>query len=217
MERAYSLENKKHTPVETHTTEPKNIAEASPRYLAGVTTSALVLTCFGAIWGLQGPRIMIVITPVVTIMLLALCLATRQVVRRLPQVQEAPEEQAQGRKISRRFGSVVVGEFAAIAAAVVLLRLFNHPEYSAPVICLIVGLHFLPLASLFGVRVYVLVGAALSLLGSGALLALLVGLTFGDHWIWSVIVGLGSAGILWLAALFILIGVNTLVARGRLA
>lgn len=188
----------------TNVSEQRNIAKTSPRYLAGGTTGALVLTCFGAIWGLQGPQIMIVITPVVTVVLLALSLTTRRAVRRLPQEGETPEGQAQGQRITSRFRIIVIGEFAAIAVAVVLLKLFNYPEYIAPMICLIVGLHFLPLASLFGVRMYNLVGVALSLLGGGALLALL----FGDHWTWSVIVGLGAAGILWLASLFNLMRVR---------
>lgn len=185
-----------------------SIPATTPRYLAGVTTGALVLTCFGTIWGLQGPQIMIVITPIVTVALLALGLTTKQAARRLPQEQVAPEEQAQDQKISRHFGIAVGGEFVAIAAAMALLRLFNHPEYIAPVICLIVGLHFLPLASLFGVRVYTLVGVALSFLGVGALFALLFGFILGNLYTWSVIVGLSAAGILWLASLFILVEVR---------
>ena len=185
-----------------------NLSQTSPRYLAGVTTGALVLTCFSAFWGLQGPRVMIFITPVVTIVLLVLWLMTRRAVRRLPQEKETPEAQTQGQKTSRRFGVIVIGEFAAIVVAVLLLGIFKHPEYIASVICLIVGLHFLPLASLFGVRIYILLGIALSLLGGGALLALLFGLTLGDLWIWSTIVGLGTAGIFWLASLLTLIGVR---------
>ena len=178
------------------------LSDTSPRYLAGVTTGTLVLTCFGALWSLQGPRIMLLITPVVTVVLLVLCLTTKQTVRQLPQKPDLPEEQAQNQKVARRFGMVCAGEIAAIAASVVLLRLFKHSEYAAPVICLIVGLHFLPLASLFKVRVYTLTGVALSLLAVGALLALLFGVTFGNLYTWSVIVGLGGAGVLWLTSLF---------------
>lgn len=185
-----------------------NLSQPSPRDLAEVTTGALVLTCFSAIWGLQGPRMMIVITPVVTIVLLVLCLMTRRAVQRLPQEKETLEAQAQGQKTSRRFGVIVLGECVAIVVAVLLLGVFKHPEYIASVICLIVGLHFLPLASLFSVRIYMLVGVALSLLGGGALLALLFGLTLGDLWTWSTIVGLGTAGVFWLASLFTLIGVR---------
>ncbi len=190
-----------------------NLSEASPRYLVGVTTGALVLTCFGAIWGLQGPQVMIVITPSVTAALLVLILKTRQAVRRLPQAKESPEEQGQFQQTSRRFGIVVGIEFAAIATAIVLLMFLKHPEFTAPVICLIVGLHFLPLASLFQVRVYTLVGVALLLLGGGALLALLSGFTLGSLSEWSVVVGLSTAGILWLAALFLFVKVRRVLHR----
>lgn len=82
-------------------------ADRSPRFLVGVITRALVFTCFGAIWGLQGPRIMLIITPVVTVALLALGLTTRQAAQRLPQGQETAEERTRDQKIARRFGLVV--------------------------------------------------------------------------------------------------------------
>lgn len=179
--------------------------ESSPRDLAGVTTGALVLTCFGAIWGLQGPRIMLIITPVVTVALLGLYFTTRPMLRRLPEEKEAPEDQDQG---AMRFGMVVGIEFLSIIVAIVLLRFFKHTEFIAPVICFIVGLHFLPLASLFGVRAYALVGIALSLLGGGAMLALLFGWTLGDLFTWSVIVALGTAALFWFTAFFILVKVR---------
>jgi hypothetical protein len=187
----------------------------SPRFFVGAITGALVFTCFGAIWGLQGPRIMLVITPVVTVALLALGLTTRQAARRLPQGQETAEERARDQKIARRFGLVVGAEAAAIAVAVLLLALFKHPEYIAAVICLIVGLHLLPLASLFQIRVYALVGIALSLLGAGALLAMLFGLLLGGLWTWPVVVGLASAGVLWLASLVLLLEVRRALLRLR--
>src|SRR5579859_3497479 len=95
-----------------------NISRTAPRDLMGETTGALVLTCFSTIWGLQGPRIMIFITPVVTIVLLVLCLMTRRAIQRLPQEKETPEAQTPGQKTSRRFGIIVIGEFAAIVVAV---------------------------------------------------------------------------------------------------
>ncbi len=184
------------------------LSDTSPRYLAGMTTGTLVLTCFGALWSLQGPRIMLLITPVVTVVLMVLCFTTKQTVRQLPQKPDFPEEQTQNQKVARRFGMVCAVEIAAIVAAVVLLRLFTHSEYIAPAICLIVGLHFFPLASLFKVQVYTLTGVALSLLAVGALLALLFGVTFGTVYTWPAIVGLGGAGVLWLTSLFNLASVR---------
>lgn len=186
--------------------------KATPQYLAGITTGAIVLTVFGAIWGLQGPQVMIVITPVVSVALLIFGIITRRAVHRQLQESGLSEEQPQGQQTARRFVLVVVIESLLIFVAVILLGHFKHPEYIAAVICLIVGLHFLPLASLFGVRLYALVGIALTLLGCIALLALLLGLTFGSLWAWSIIVGLSSAAILWLSSLAILIQVRQALA-----
>ena len=191
------------------------ITEMSPRYLVGLTSGALVLIFFGAIWvglSLQGLHdwslgIVIIIAGIVTVALLAPCLTTlRAALLLLPQEKVTLEGQTQGKKIGRRFGLVFGVEFTAIAVANLLLTLFNHPEFLAPVMVLVVGLHFLPLAFLFQVRVYYLVGSFLSLLGGGALLALLFGLTLGDLYTWSVIVGLTTAVILWLTSLSILTG-----------
>lgn len=189
------------------------ITETSPRYLVGLTSGSLVLICFGTLWAglsLQGLRdwglwTVIVIAGVVTVALLVPGLTTLRAARSLHQAKVTPEEQALGKKIAGRFGIVFGVECTAIAAANVLLILFNHPEFIAPVMVLIVGLHFLPLAFLFQVRIYSLVGAVLSLLGGGALLALLFDLTLGSLYTWSVIVGLSTAGILWLTSLYILV------------
>lgn len=192
------------------------ITESSPRYLAGMTIGALVLTCFATIWASQalqglnewGSWSVVVITCIGTVALLALGITTLRAARRLHQEKETPEEEARGKEISRRFGIIDGVQFTAIVAAVVLLRLAQHSEFISPAICLIVGLHFLPLASLFQVRVYFLAGVVLSLLGGGALLALLFGLTPGGLYTWSVIVGLSTTVILWLTSLFLLVGVR---------
>ena len=184
------------------------VSETSPRYLAGITIGALVLTCFGTTWAVQGPQIMLLIAAVVTIALLILGITTLRTTRRLSQGKETLEEQAQNKRTSRYFSIVVGIEFASIVVAIVLLRLFKHPEAIAPVICLLVGVHFLPLAFLFLVRVYALVGIALILIGVGVLPTMYSGLTLNSPYSWSFIVGLGTALVLWLASLYLLIKVH---------
>jgi MFS family permease len=187
--------------------------ETSRQHLVGVTSGALVLIVFATLWAafsLQGLSkwsswTVIVIAGLVTVFLLALCLATLRSARRLPQEKVAPEEQARGKQIYRWFNIIAGVEFTAIAVTSVLLGRFKHPEFIAPVTVLIVGLHFLPLAFLFQVRVYSLLGAFLSLLGGGALLALLLGLTLGASLTWTVIIGLSTAVIFWLTSLYILV------------
>ena len=113
---------------------------------------------------------------------------------------------------NQEIGIVVRVEFTAIATANVLLSLFNHPESIAPAMVLIAGLHFLPLASLFRVRVYSLAGTIFSLLGDGALLAVFFGLTLGSLYTWSVIFGLSTAVILWLTSHSILAGARRVLS-----
>ncbi len=178
------------------------IAKTSPRYLAGMITASLVEICFGTIWGLaaaSGRWIAFLPISIMAVGLLAFCITTRQAVRRLPQEQETPEDHVRGRQVSRRYVVVVAAEVLAIAVTVILLRLIKYPAGIAPAICLIVGLHFLPLAVVFQRRLYILIGAVLSLLGGGALLAAPASLTPDS---WPAIVGLGAAGVLWLASLY---------------
>ncbi len=195
--------------------------ETSPRYLVGLARGSLVLIFFGTLWaGLSLPGLrdwglwtVIVIAGVMTVALLVPSFTTLRAAQSLHLEKMTPEEQASGKKVARRFGLVVGVEWTvAIVAANVLLILFNHPEFIAPVLVLIIGLHFLPLAPLFQVRVYSLVGTVLSLLGGGALLALLFGLPLSGLYTWSVIVGLGTACILWLTSLYILVRARRLLS-----
>lgn len=195
--------------------------ETSAREVVGVTSGALALSAFSILWAgfaLQGLNawswwMVLILTAGATVALLAFGLTTLRAARRLPQTQETAEDQARGKRLSRGFNIVSGLEFTLIAVAVVLLISFKHPEFIAPVTALIVGLHFLPLAYLFEVRVYALVGALLALLGGGALLALLLGLTLGSLTTWSVIIGLSTAGIFWLTALSLLTGVRRALSR----
>lgn len=190
--------------------------EESPRYLVGMSSGALVLIFFAILWatfslaGLneQAALIVEVTAGVVTLALLAFGITTLRAARRLPMEEMSPEDQASGKKTHRRFNIICALEFGAIAVAVVVLRLFQHPEAIAPMTCLIVGLHFLPLAPLFHVRIYTMLGIAVSILGAVALLALLFNLTLGGLYTWATIVGLGTVAIFWLTALSILVKVR---------
>jgi hypothetical protein len=159
--------------------DTKANAARSPRTLVGMTTGALAFTCLSAIRGVQGPWIMLVITPIVTLALLTFGVVTSHAARWLLR-QETLQKRSLHEQINRRFGIVVAGETTAIAAAVAFLRLINRPEHLAAGIWLIVGLQFLHRASLLQVRVYTLVGVTQSLL-KGGLLATLFGLALNSR------------------------------------
>ena len=67
-----------------------------------------------------------------------------------------------------------------------------------------VGLHFLPLTAVFGVRLYYLTGALIFIPAVVAAVALLTGVTLDSPFGWSVAVGLATASILWATAFVLL-------------
>ncbi len=91
-----------------------------------------------------------------------------------------------------------------IALAIVLLGRAQHGELIPLVIALIVGIHFIPLASIFHVPAYSWTGITMSLLAAIALAFIFWDRTLGGPFVWDVIIGLGSALILWLTALYML-------------
>lgn len=97
----------------------------------------------------------------------------------------------------RRFTTVGVVQAAAVGVAVALLVAFGLPAALPAAVCLIVGLHFLPLASVFAQPVYrwtgvLLCGAAVA---GGAVLALAGAAPS------RAAVGFAAAAVLWGTAL----------------
>ncbi|HEY3992650.1 MAG TPA: hypothetical protein VGM01_07185 [Ktedonobacteraceae bacterium] len=70
----------------------------------------------------------------------------------------SPETRSIGKKVGRRFGLVALSEGVIIGAITTLLSQTNHGDWSIPVIYFIVGLHFFPLAFVFRVRSYLVLG-----------------------------------------------------------
>jgi hypothetical protein len=96
----------------------------------------------------------------------------------------------------------------------ILLSTFQLDRFIPPVIALIVGIHFFPLARLFHVPVYFLTGALFSVL---AVVALLPGLPIAGSspYNWSLFVGVGTTLVLWLTALSITrFGLRVMRKRG---
>lgn len=79
---------------------------------------------------------------------------------------------AANKHLRRRFMLINAMQWIAVGLAVMLMNVFAHVEWIAPAVILIVGLHFIPLARLFGYRGYYVTAAALVLV---ALLDVLAG------------------------------------------
>lgn len=86
--------------------------------------------------------------------------------------QTATRDPASVKRLRRQFMLINAVQWIAVGLAVMLMNVFAHVEWIAPAVILIVGLHFIPLARLFGYRGYYVTAAALVLV---ALLDVLAG------------------------------------------
>ncbi len=97
-------------------------------------------------------------------------------------------------KVRSRFALVVAGESAAIAVAINVLVRSGHPQWIPAAICAAVGLHFVPLARLFRVRVFDATAVALC---GVATTTMIMGVAGGPVLLWRLLPGFGAALALW--------------------
>ena len=112
----------------------------------------------------------------------------------------SPQQSVASRQIGRQFGWITAIEGAAILLAVIVLNVTRRPNYIASVIALVVGLHFFPLARLFGVSSYY----ATALLGC---MIGIVGLRISDPVLRNRVVGLCFGLLLWVTSAAMLVKV----------
>lgn len=72
--------------------------------------------------------------------------------------ESAARSRALGRKMGLRFGLIVLAEVVVIGAINTALYQTNHGDWVVPLTYFIVGLHFVPLAFVFRVRPYIILG-----------------------------------------------------------
>ena len=172
----------------------------------GVASGVLFMAFFGTLWagigigGLQGlgsPWLSILAVLIgITLFIgsITLFLASRRLSN---EVSEA--DARQGRQIGIWFGIIFTTEIIFIIIASWICNAINRFDLFFPIMAIIVGVHFLPLAYLFQIRAYYYVGAFLCLLAIITLLAVpesakLNGQLITPQWI---ILGFGAALILW--------------------
>ncbi|MFJ7953167.1 DUF7010 family protein [Lysinibacillus sp. NPDC096418] len=100
---------------------------------------------------------------------------------------------------NRWFGIIFGLEGVLIAAASVICQSTNHLDLFVPVMALIVGAHFFPLANLFQVKIYYITGSLLCMFSVITLLTFPVSVTWGNHQImaWWTSIGFSTALTLW--------------------
>ena len=197
-------------------------------YALGLGYGGLIMIFFGlAWWGIASQGIAYSnqllywgVIYVIAIALLALTIVFMIGARRLPR-DTSPEAVARGRVIGRRLGiqfGIIFGLEIIIAVVVnVVLNIINHQEFFFPLLAIIVGAHFLPLAPIFQVRVYYATGILLCLVGLVVLLATPSTAMMNGARLWDVLPGILSAPILWLTALYDLFESRRVVLQARKA
>jgi hypothetical protein len=160
------------------------------------STGVIIMGVFAAIWWLVGVRasghastLTYGIPLVVTGLIVIAALRGRERFE-----QASPEEEA---RRGRLVGIASGGEGLAIFLAMIVLGNLGLSDYAAPVIAIIVGLHFMPLARWMPARLYYCTGALLIVLG-------VCGFAIQRPDLRLLIVSLGAASILWLTSIVVL-------------
>lgn len=171
----------------------------------GAANGVMFMTFFGALWasiGIVGSRELgvswlLVVPSIVTLIMLIGAISLFGKARNMNPAA-APTEREQWNKINRKFGLIFGLEGLAIFIASVLCNLFDHFEVFFPIMALIVGLHFFPLAQLFREKFFYGTGAVLGILGIIAFF-IPINAALGDVSLVprSAFIGFGSAVTLW--------------------
>lgn len=165
----------------------------------------LVLSGFGAVWYafadlLASPTVpvaLLVAVPGLAVLALLLRAARRLRARDGPRAGSGVADDGRSDRIGRRFAIVNVVQWVAIVIAIVVANVLHVPERIPNLIAFIVGLHFFPLARLFGAPIYTLTASAMCV-------AALAGFALrGDDG--ALLAAAGTCAILWATATAVLV------------
>ncbi|MFU1798642.1 hypothetical protein ACM1RC_32690 [Paenibacillus azoreducens] len=175
----------------------------------------MFMTFFGALWAAigiigsheLGAPWLLVFSGIVTLILLIGAVSLFGKARNMNDAV-TPKEREQWKKINRKFGLIFALEGLAILIASVICNIFNHFEAFFPIMAIIVGIHFFPLARLFRENFYYGTGVVLCILGIiTSLLPINATLSGISLIATSTFIGFGSALTLWVTGLRIWISI----------
>ncbi len=186
-------------------------ASAIPKAaLRGMASGVFFMAFFGTLWGSIGvggvagwaapwPTVLVVLIGV------ALLVGAVALWRGSGRLRDAATWEQDN--TDRWFVLIVALEGVAIAIASVVCNATGHFALFFPIMALIVGIHFFPLARLFQAGTHYLTGALLCVVGLVALLVVPVTATLGGREIMArwLVVGAGCAVILWGTGLLLLV------------
>ena len=174
--------------------------------IRGTASGVIFMAFFGTLWagigikGLQGWGFLwlLILSLLIGVILLIGGIVLIMKSKRLSNEMGEGEFHRWKRK-NRWFGIIFGLEGVLIAADAAICVSTNHLDLFVPVMALIVGAHFFPLAYLFQVKIHYISGSLLCLLSASTLLTLPVIVTWENHQImfWWTSIGFGSALILW--------------------
>lgn len=187
----------------------RELARLPKAAVFGAANGVMFMTFFGALWasigiigshGLGDPW-SLVVTGIMTFILLFGAISLLGKARRMNHAA-SPEEREQRRNLNRRFGWVFGLEGLAIFIASVICNMINYFEIFFPIMAIIVGIHFFPLARLFRENFYYGTGIILCVLGVITFF-LPLHATVNDVTLiaTSTFIGFGSALTLWVTGL----------------
>lgn len=173
----------------------------------GIASGVFFMSLFGMLWaytgimGLSGwgmPFLLVIAVAIGIALFIGGIFLMRASRKLTKEVSELPEF-LDGRRTRYWFNFIFAAEGLAIAIAIAVCRAISHTELIPPVIALIVGVHFFPLAPLFQVRLYYLTGTLLCLIAIFTMVFMPLEVGVGEYQIntFMSVVGLGSAFILW--------------------
>ncbi|MFP3663676.1 hypothetical protein SB717_00870 [Priestia sp. SIMBA_032] len=178
----------------------------------GTASGVIFMAFFGTLWagigirGMQGWEFPVFITLSLLIGVV-LFISAFALIKSSSQLSNEviKEDRDRWRKKNRWFGIFFSLEGLLIAIAAFICVSTNHLNLFVPVMALIVGAHFFPLASLFQVPIYYVTGTLLCLLATIVMLTFPVKIIINDYQImaWWVSVGFGSALILWVTGVIV--------------
>ena len=179
------------------------------RSLAGMIWGAATMFAFGVLWlvlGVLSTPLPSWVRPVLLLtgLLLAGCgsaTAKHAVTLYHRASRPAEAENQWSRPVRRRFGLISGLEGVAIFVVILLLNLAHRPEAVSPAIAIIVGLHFFPLARLFGRPLYYATGTVGCAIG-------VIGLLISPASPRNGFVGIAFGLLLWVTTAMVLIEVS---------
>lgn len=159
--------------------------------------AALIMTVFGGVWCTLA-LISASPTPAWAVILVVAVTMTLAGFALLAQRRAVPLPEDEQHRVSRLVGRTSAAQGLAIPMGIGLLNMLHRGEYIAPLVALLAGLHFLPLARWLPAPAYYLTG--------GAFLAVAaIGASTTDPAHRNVIVGMTAGSLLWLTSAWALV------------